>query len=321
MLNLPEAMSDFPKPEVILTHESDLDGLTSGVLLQRLATKLFGETPRLEAWNYNGWKQRAMTEGAAWVCDLSFEPRLDRPNWMIVDHHVTDAVPKNAKLIHDTTRSAGSLCYELCRQHDLANAELDRLMELNNVADMFLPESPVFDEAGDYANLVKTYGFWNLHQLIEGELERLLDHPLLTVIRNKREIEDPLGFEWSCRHVVEITPEVGWVETVVGNTNLIVHRLLDEKVTRHSALLTLFRRAPGVVMASIRSKNGEALKIAEKLNGGGHANAAGATLPRSVKQIPDAVEYLRNLLSAKAAPPARKPSGFNSMDDLLGALE
>lgn len=314
-------MSDFPKPEVILTHESDLDGLTSGVLLQRLATKLFGETPRLEAWNYNGWKQRAMTEGAAWVCDLSFEPRLDRPNWMIVDHHVTDAVPKSAKLIHDTTRSAGSLCYELCRQHGLANPELDRLMELNNVADMFLPESPVFDEAGDYANLVKTYGFWNLHQLIEGELERLLDHPLLTVIRNKREVEDPLGFEWSRRHVVEITPEVGWVETVVGNTNLIVHRLLDEKVTRHSALLTLFRRAPGVVMASIRSKNGEALKIAEKLNGGGHANAAGATLPRSVKQIPDAVEYLRNLLSTKAAPPPRKPTGFNSMDDLLGALE
>ena len=32
------------KPEVIITHESDLDGLLAGVLLQRLAKKLFGTT-------------------------------------------------------------------------------------------------------------------------------------------------------------------------------------------------------------------------------------------------------------------------------------
>ena len=36
-------MLTLPKPEVILTHESDLDGLFAGLLLQRLAKKLFGE--------------------------------------------------------------------------------------------------------------------------------------------------------------------------------------------------------------------------------------------------------------------------------------
>ena len=32
----------LPKPDVIITHESDLDGLVAGVLLQRLAQTLFG---------------------------------------------------------------------------------------------------------------------------------------------------------------------------------------------------------------------------------------------------------------------------------------
>jgi len=35
------------------------------------------------------------------------------------------------------------------------------------------------------------------------------------------------------------------------------------------------------IFASFRSRNGEALKVAEKFQGGGHANAAGAILPKS----------------------------------------
>jgi hypothetical protein len=30
-------ISSLPRPDVIITHESDLDGLVAGVLLQRLA--------------------------------------------------------------------------------------------------------------------------------------------------------------------------------------------------------------------------------------------------------------------------------------------
>src|SRR5438046_2759292 len=70
------AMVDLPKPEVICTHESDLDGLVSGILLQRLAAKLFGEPPRLEAYHNHNWRQRGLPEKSAWVCDLMFEPRL-----------------------------------------------------------------------------------------------------------------------------------------------------------------------------------------------------------------------------------------------------
>ena len=60
-------MTDLVKPEVILTHESDLDGLIAGVLLQRLARRLFDANVPLEAYHYNFWKQRELRERAAWV--------------------------------------------------------------------------------------------------------------------------------------------------------------------------------------------------------------------------------------------------------------
>jgi len=41
------------------------------------------------------------------VADLMFEQRLDKPNWVIVDHHTTEFSPKYAQLIHDVNKSAG----------------------------------------------------------------------------------------------------------------------------------------------------------------------------------------------------------------------
>src|SRR5215510_9961078 len=98
-------MISLPRPEVILTHESDLDGLVSGILLQRLARKLFNFDVRLEAYHYNIWRQREPRETAAWVSDLCFEARLDKSNWLIVDHHATDVPPKKALLVHDVNKS------------------------------------------------------------------------------------------------------------------------------------------------------------------------------------------------------------------------
>ena len=300
---------------MIVTHESDLDGLIAGVLLQRLAQKLFRTEVRLEAWNYNYWKQRELREKSGWITDLSFESRLDRPNWLIIDHHVTDAVPKNAMLIHDVNKSAALLCYELCRQYELGSPALDRLVHLSNVADLFLEDDPDFILAGDYANLVKIYQFWNLHALIDGQIEQLLDHPLLEVMEVKRRIENPLGLAWSKANITEISPTLGFVDTVIGNNNLIVHQLLEEQATKYPVLLTLFRCATSVIIASLRSRNGEALRIAEKLQGGGHANASAATLPRSVKTIPDAVIYLRQALNPKKEDP------LNSLESLFAAVE
>jgi oligoribonuclease NrnB/cAMP/cGMP phosphodiesterase (DHH superfamily) len=304
----------LPKPDVIITHESDLDGFVAGVLLQRLARKLFDTDVRLEAWNYNYWRQRELREKAGWVTDLTFEARLDKPNWVVIDHHVTDTAPKNATLIHDLNKSAGLLCYELCRVHGLDSPKLDRLVQLNNVADLFLEDDPDFVLATDYANLVKIYQFWNLHALIGGELEALVDHPLLEVMAVKRRIEDPLGLAWSRENITEISPTVGFVDTVIGNNNLIVHQLLEQQATNYPVLLTLIRRGNGMIIASLRSRNGEALKIAERLQGGGHANACGATLPRSIKTIADGVNYLRQLLNPKK-------DSINSLENAFASLE
>ncbi len=271
----------------------------------------------LEAYHYNLWRGREPREAAAWVCDLSFEPRLDRENWVVIDHHPTDLKPQRAQLIHDVNKSAGLLCYELCQQHGLGSPELDRLMHLNNVADLFLADDPDFLLANDYANLVKVYNFWNVHTLIEGELERLLDHPLLEVMAVKRRVEDPLGLQWSQKNVVAISPTVGFVDTIVGNTNLVVHQLLQQKATPYPVLLTLFRRANGVVIASLRSRGGEALPVAERLQGGGHPNACGATLPRSVRNVPDAIAYLQRVLNPKSRPTLP----LNNLDGLFQAWD
>jgi len=308
-------MNSLSKPEVIITHESDLDGLVSGVLLQRLARKLFEAEVRLEAYNYHNWRQRELREKVAWIADLTYEPRMDRPNWVIVDHHATDIPPKNALFIHSLNKSAALLCYELCQQQGLGSPALDRLVHLTNVGDLFLEDDPDFILTSDYANLVKHYQFWNLHALIGGGIEQLLNNPLLRVMEVKRNIEDPLGFAWARENVSEITPQVGFVDTVIGNNNLIVHQLLEQGATRYPVLLTLFRRGNGVVIASLRSRNGEAVKIAEKLQGGGHANASAATLPRSVKTIPDAITYLRQVLNP------RKETPLNSLEDIFASID
>jgi len=307
--------NSLPKPDVIITHESDLDGLVAGVLLQRLAQKLFNTEVRLEAYHYNNWRQRELREKSGWITDLSFEPRMDRANWAIFDHHTNETPPKSALFFHDVGKSAGLICYELCKQQGLGSPALDRLVHLSNVGDLFLEDDPDFILASDYANLVKSYQFWNLHALINGQIEQLLNNPLLRVMEVKRNIEDPLGFAWSRENITEISPHVGFVDTVIGNNNLIVHQLLEQRATNYPVLLTLFRRANGVIIASLRSRNGEALKIAEKLQGGGHANACGATLPRSVKTIPDAVNYLRQVLNPKKEEP------LNSLEDVFASLD
>src|SRR5256884_133955 len=310
-------MVSLPKPEVILTHESDLDGLLSGLLLRRLARRLFDSEVPLQAYHNHNWRQRSLPEKSAWVCDLTFEQRLDRPNWVIIDHHTTDLSPRYAQLVHDVNKSAGLLCYELCRQHELDTPTLDRLVHLNNVADLFLEDDPDFILANDYANLVKTYQFWNLEALIDGSPEKLLDHPLLEVIAVKRRIEDPIGFAWCKSNITELSPAVGLVNTIIGNTNQIVHQLLEQRATPYPVLITLFRRGNGMILASLRSRNGGALKVAEKLQGGGHANACGATLPRSVQNIPDAITYLRQVLN----PSPTKGAPLNNLEGLFHALQ
>jgi hypothetical protein len=158
-------------------------------LLKRLAQKLYSIETEIKSFHYNEWKQRQINEEAAWVSDFSFEPRLDKPNWVIIDHHPYEHQPKNATVIFDANKSAGLLCYELCKSAGIQSEELDLLVHYSNVADLFLEDDPDFILANDYANLVKTYGFWNLLALIGGRIESLLNHPLLEVMAIKRKLE------------------------------------------------------------------------------------------------------------------------------------
>ena len=142
----------------------------------------------------------------------------------------------------------------------MGSPELDRLVHLSNVADLFLDSDPDFLVAHDYASLVKTYQFWNLYDLIGRQLEKLLDHPLLEVMAVKRRVENPLGYEWSKANIAEFSSTVGFVDTVVGNINLIVHQLLEKQETPYRVLVTLFRKGNGTVIASIRSRKAKRSK-------------------------------------------------------------
>jgi hypothetical protein len=305
-------------PEVICTHESDLDGLVSGLLLQRLAKHMFGTEITLEAFHYQGWKLRQMSERVAWVADFTFESRFDRPNWLVLDHHAGDFRPKQARLIHDLGKSAALLCYELCVQHGLGSPELERIVHLTHVSDLFLEEDPDFALACDYASLVKNYGFWNLHTVIAGRPEALLDHPLLEVMQVRRRVEDPIGYKLALADVTEISPTVGLVRPPVGNTNLIVHELLNRGATPYPVLVSLHRRGAGVFVVSFRSLNGEALATAQRFEGGGgHPNASGATLPR-LSDHDAAVQFLRTRLAPPA--PASRP-GATTMAEAFTGLQ
>lgn len=290
------------RPEVICTHESDLDGWVSGLLLQRLALSLFGADVALEAYNYQGWKARRMPEEVAWVADFSLEGRFDKPGWLVVDHHSTTYTTRHARALHDVRQSASRICFGLLEEHGLGSEVLARLVHLTNVGDLFLEDDPDFVEACDYGALVKSYGFWGLHAVVAGSLEALLDHPLLEVMRVRRRVEDPIGFELAKKDVVELSPLVALVRAPVGNSNLIVHRMLNERATPHPVVATLHRRGGGVYVASFRSLHGEALAIAQRLEGGGgHPNASGATLPR-LQSNEAAVEYLRSRLGHAGGP-------------------
>lgn len=308
-------MQSLTKPERIFTHESDLDGLVSGLLLQRLAGKEFGEEVEVESHHYPSWKMRSLSERTAWVCDFTFEKRMDRPGWLVIDHHTTDVRAAECRFIYHLEKSASLLCYELCNQHGIRSDELDRLVYLSNVADLYLDTDPEFQLAVDYANLVKTYGFRSLRALIGGDLERLIDHPLLEVIQTKRRVEDPMGLEWSRRHVHRVTADLGVMETVVGDANSIVHRLLEEGATGCKVLATMFQKANRQVMVSFRSLHGEALPIARQFHGGGHANACGATLPKSVNSVDEAIVYMRQHLE-----PAAASGGLSSLEDAFAGL-
>ena len=309
-------MTNLPEPEIIFTHESDLDGFVAGLLLKQLAKKLFEKDIPLKAYHYGAWENFEIRHKQAWISDLSFESRFDRPGWLIVDHHTYTDKPSNATLVHSLEKSAGSLAYDLCKANGIQNEKLDKLVHYNNLADLFMRADDAFDLATDYASIIKVYGFWPIYSIIEGQLENLFDHPLLKVVSMKRQVENPIGFEWSKNNIIEITPEIALIKTTIGNVNLIIDRMLEEKTTTHPILLTLGKRTNAPMTVSLRSRIGEALEYARRLQGGGHPNACGASLPKIIHHVNDAIEYLKNSLNppAQITDPQDVRGLFDSLD-------
>jgi len=151
--------------------------------------------------------------------------------------------------------------------------------------------------------------------VLGGDLEKLLEHPLLEVMGVKRRVEDPIGLEWSRKNIVELSPRVAFVDTVIGSSNQIVHQLLETGTTKYPVLMTLFRRG-NAIFASFRSRNGEALKVAVKFQGGGHANAAGALLPKGVRTIEDGIDFVKKALNPKPT-----SNNLNTLESLFAGLE
>ena len=54
-------------------------------------------------------------------------------------------------------------------------------------------------------------------------------------------------------------------------------------------------------------------RLAERLQGGGHPNAAGAALPRSVQSIPDAILYLQQILN----PADKQPAVLDNLEEVF----
>ena len=217
-----------------------------------------GHVP-LEAYNYQNWKLRE-PRGAitAWVCDLSFEPRLDTrragSSWT--------TMPPSSR----AERPPVSCCTTLRRSGRVESAMICAASKRTDRPSLTgwstSTTSPIctstqttnFRWPWITPNLVKTYHFWYLLALVEGKFEALFDHPLLEVMAVKRRVEDPLGYEWCAKNVVRLSPLAGYVPTIIGNNNIIAHQLLERKATPFGVMVTLFKKANNTVVASLRSR-------------------------------------------------------------------
>jgi nanoRNase/pAp phosphatase (c-di-AMP/oligoRNAs hydrolase) len=94
-----------------------------------------------------------------------------------------------------------------------------------------------------------------------------------------------------------------------------LHQLLADDEVPYPVLATLASRFR-TVSISLRSENGEALPVARQLQGGGHPNASGATLPNTVQRMPDAIVYLKKVLNTEV-----NEGGLGSLEEALKGLE
>ena len=134
-----------PRPDVIFTHESDLDGLVCGCAAATAGRKMFEHRrpPGGLPLSISGSSATCARNPPGSPTSPSNRAWTGRTGRSLT---ITPPIPppRTPLFIHDITKSAGLLCYELCQQHGLGSPALDRLVHLNNVADLFLEDDPDF---------------------------------------------------------------------------------------------------------------------------------------------------------------------------------
>ena len=99
---------------------------------------------------------------------------------------------------------------------------------------------------------------------------------------------------------------------MVGNSNVILNKLLREDSQPYKILLTLNRIGNNQFMVSLRAPR-RGVADGQAVAGGGHANAAGAALPKSVQRVADAVDYLKTALNPISHAQENVPDNLESL--------
>ena len=107
------------RPSLIYTHEADLDGFMSGLILNMVSKVLFKKGSSIRYINYDTMdKIEFRPNDAIWISDLNFpvlnlKPQKNRI--FIIDHHKWEQNPIDEQVtyLHDTTKSATLQCFEL----------------------------------------------------------------------------------------------------------------------------------------------------------------------------------------------------------------
>lgn len=334
-------------PTRIYSHDSDLDGFVSGNILYNISKILFGESPKILYKNYHNLDEIHTDKGEViWVSDLNYNKSMDnRLNdlMFIVDHHrwepdPIDCTPENPfcdkiYYIHDTTKSASLLCFELLETivNNLNNnpnkekylkyiENIRDLVKWTNIGDIFKYNSTdELIEARSYARYFNDFikpDLLNAHDILNCKEKDILpvfynSYKKSNYYENyKNQLTQSLMYyeKELNKKRNEIYPGIFNLVYDKGDYSMIFNILL-EKHQNIKAILTAIRNPnTGDWSLSVRSKDGKtAFYIAKKyFSGGGHPNASGAVLPNKFNRenisTEEVLEYITDKMNMYAEP-------------------
>ena len=300
------------RPSLIYTHEADLDGFMSGLILNMVSKVLFKKGSSIRYINYDTMdKIEFRPNDAIWISDLNFpvlnlKPQKNRI--FIIDHHKWEQDPTDEQVtyLHNTTKSATLQCFEVLEYvvNELENSTEKRkyknivesireLVRLTNIGDVFIQSNK---EDLLKARSYSRFFIENIKPNLETPHLVLGCKPkevLYSIYNNsaylnynktfRKNLEQDLSLyrEQLKDKSNEIKPGIFNVIYEKGDYSLIFNILLEENPNIKAILTAIKNPNTGKWSLSVRSRDGKsAYYIANKyFGGGGHPNAAGAGFP------------------------------------------